>query len=456
MALSWQIGKANIHFPFKKICFAAIVRLLGVVRLAARGLAFVISKILYPIFKEIDKGVFYYLLFPIYKFLRGAFHTAETASLSARRKILFMLAGRQAIPFFLVVTSLLVATSNIYAQTAASEAGPGERSLMFSFFATENEELMYDWGEAQDPLFSEGSNGAAVFGGNTDQIPDSEDEVLPLIVGEGAIAQPIITSAAPSAAPRTKIEIYVVKAGDTPDGIAKRFGLNSTSLFWANGLTSRSVIRIGQELKIPPTDGLIYTIKRGDTIAGIAKTYRSDGASILSYNRLSPQDKLAAGTVIIIPNGRPPAPPPPPVRPKTVIVPKVPSADTLPGGRFLWPVIPTSSNNGRYITQYFKWNHTGVDIDGDFSNPVIASDGGVVKLVHYGKTAYGYQVVIDHENGILTRYAHLSKILVEQGQRVDRGQTVGILGTTGRSTGTHLHYEVFVNGKRVNPLTYIR
>ena len=97
-----------------------------------------------------------------------------------------------------------------------------------------------------------------------------------------------------------------------------------------------------------------------------------------------------------------------------------------------------------------------MDIDGDYSNPIIASDGGVVKFIKYGKTDYGYQVVVDHENGILSRYAHLSKILVEPGQRVERGQTVGIMGTTGHSTGTHLHYEIFVNGKRVNPLTYIR
>lgn len=430
--------------------------MLGVIRLAARGLSFVVLKILYPVFKKIDKGVFYYILFPIYKFLRGAFHTAETASLPARRKILFMLAGRQAIPFFLVATSLLVAASNIYAQSVASEAGPGERSLMFSFYGSGNQELMYEWGMAQDPLLEGDAAAGAIFGSNTDQIPDSEDEILPLIVGEGAIAQPIITSAAPSAAPRTKIETYVVKAGDTPGGIAKRFGLNLTTLYWANGLTTRSVIRLGQELKIPPTDGIIYTVKRGDTVAGIAKTYRADSATIISYNRLAPQEKLAAGTVIIIPNGRPPAPPPPPPQPKSVVVPKVPSPDSLPGGRFLWPVIPTSSNNGRYITQYFKWNHPGLDIDGDYSNPVIAADGGVVKLIHYGRTGYGYQVVVDHENGILTRYAHLSKILVEQGQRVDRGQTIGIVGTTGRSTGTHLHYEIFVNGKRVNPLTYIR
>ena len=371
---------------------------------------------------------------------------------------MFMLASRQAIPFFLFATALLVAASNIYAQTASNEAGPGERSLMFSFFGSGNKEVMYEWGMAQDPLLAEGNAGAAIFSGGTDQIPDDEDELLPLIVGEGAIAQPIITSAAPSAAPRTKIEVYVVKDGDTPGGIAKRFGLNLTSLYWANGLTSRSVIRLGQEIKIPPTDGLIYTIKRGDTIANIAKFYRADGAAILAYNRLSPQEKLSAGSVIIIPNGRPPAPPPAPkpVEPRIVVVPGVPSSDTLPGGRFLWPVLATSSNNGRYITQYFKWNHPGLDIDGDRSNPVLASDGGVVKLVHYGRTGYGYQVVIDHENGILTRYAHFSKILVEQGQRIERGQTLGLVGTTGRSTGTHLHYEIFVNGKRVNPLAYIR
>lgn len=412
-------------------------------------------RVVLPLAKKADKFIFYYVLFPLYRLLRIIFHTAETASFSVRRKILCMLAGRQAIPFFLLMTALLVVSSNIYAKTGSNEDASGEHLILFSFLGSSDEEgLIYESGSAQDQLLLAVNTGAVSSSGGSDQISDEEDELLSLILGEGAVVQPIISSASPSAAPRTKVEIYAVKQGDTPGGIAKRFNINLTTLYWANNLSPYSVIRLGQELKIPPVDGLIYTVKKGDTIDKLAKLFRAENGSILSYNRLETQSRLSPGAVIIIPNGKPPPPPPKPAAPKIAL--PVFNPANLPGGRFLWPVVTSLSNNGRYITQYFKWRHSGVDIDGDYSNPIVASDGGVVKLVYFGKTGYGYQVVIDHENGILTRYAHLSKILVEQGQRVERGQTLGIMGTTGRSTGTHLHYEIFVNGKRVNPLGYIR
>ncbi len=449
------MGRYSITTSVKKIFIIILARLLRSISMLARALAFIFARFLAPALRKLDKAAFYYILFPVYKLLRRIFNTAELASLPARRKIVFMLAGRQAIPLFLFVASLLVAASNIYAKNIPDESEPGIHSVMLSIFGNDNAEFTYESGVAQDSLLLITNSSTAVVSGDFDQLPEDEDELLPLIVGEGALAQPIISSAAPSAAPRTKIETYIVKEGDTPGGIARRFGLNLTTLYWANNLTSRSYIKPGQELKIPPVDGIIYTIKKGDTVAGIARTYGTKSDTILSYNRLGPTDKLSYGSIIIIPNGRPPAPPPP-LRPRTVVVPKVPSPDSLPGGRFLWPVVATATNNGRYITQYFNWRHTGVDIDGDYSNPVVSTEGGVIKLLKNGRTGYGNQIVVDHENGILTRYAHLSKFLVEQGQRVERGQAIGIVGSTGRSTGTHLHYEIFVNGKRVNPLTYIR
>lgn len=450
----WQMGKEFIANSVKKSFIIIFVRLLKAIGFLARGAAVVFGRLIVPLAKKADKAVFYYILFPIYKLLRAIFHTAELAALPARRKILYMLAGRQAIPFFLLITAMLVAASNLYAKVLTPESEPGEHAVMVSVFSNENYEFIYETGTAQDSLLDATNSGATALTGELDQLPADEDDLLPLIVGEGAVAQPIISSSAPSAAPRTKIETYIVKEGDTAGGIAKRFGLNLTTLYWANNLTSRSYIRPGQELKIPPVDGIIYTAKKGDTVAGIAKTYGTKSDAILSYNRLGPNDKLSPGSVIIIPNGRPPAPPPAP--PRTVIAPKVPSPDSLPGGRFLWPVVATASNNGRYLTQYFNWRHTGVDIDGDYSNPVVASEAGVIKIRQSGRTGYGNQIVIDHENGILTRYAHLSKFSVEAGQRVERGQVIGIVGSTGRSTGTHLHYEIFVNGRRINPLTYIR
>jgi murein DD-endopeptidase MepM/ murein hydrolase activator NlpD len=372
--------------------------------------------------------------------------------------VLYLLVGRQAVPFFLFMTALLVASSSIYAKGLSEEKNPGERSILFSLLRGDREELIFEK-EARTGFSGDNINASAVFANqapDSDHPTDAEGELLPLVIGGGAVMQPVISSASPSAAPRTKIENYVVKPGDTPGGIAERFGIKLTTLYWANNLSAYSYIRVGQGLKIPPVDGVIYTVRKGDTVARLATTYRSESEKIISYNRLGANEKLSPGMVLVIPNGKPP-PPPPPIRSapvKNLIA--SPTANQLPGGKLLWPLLGTSSNNGRYITQYFRWLHTGVDIDGDYSNPVVSSDAGLVQLVNYGRTGYGLQVVIDHENGIKTRYAHLSKILVEAGQRVERGQQVGVVGTTGRSTGTHIHYEVFVNGRRVNPLGYIR
>lgn len=442
----------------KKILIFLLVRLLGLIRLFCRALAFFILRVVAPVAKQIDEFAFYHILFPIYRFLRGAFHTAEVASLPARRKVLYLLAGRQAVPFFLFMTALLVASSSIYAKGLSEEKNPGESSILFSLLRGDGEELIFEE-EVRTGSPGDNINASAVFANqapDSDHPTDEEDELLPLIIGGGAVMQPVISSASPSAAPRTKIENYVVKPGDTPGGIVERFGIKLTTLYWANNLSAYSYIRVGQELKIPPVDGVIYTVRKGDTVAKLATTYRSESEKIISYNRLGANEKLSTGMILVIPNGKPP-PPPPPIRSapvKNLIA--SPTANQLPGGKLLWPLLGTATNNGRYITQYFRWLHTGVDIDGDYSNPVVSSDAGLVQLVNYGRTGYGLQVVIDHENGIKTRYAHLSKILVEAGQRVERGQQVGVVGTTGRSTGTHIHYEVFVNGRRVNPLGYIR
>jgi murein DD-endopeptidase MepM/ murein hydrolase activator NlpD len=121
-----------------------------------------------------------------------------------------------------------------------------------------------------------------------------------------------------------------------------------------------------------------------------------------------------------------------------------------PKTKLLWPV------PGHVITQYFGWRHTGLDIDGDYKDAIYASEDGVVEVAGWNSGGYGLQVVINHGNGMKTRYAHSSKLLVKPGESVKRGQVLAMVGTTGRSTGTHLHYEVIINGKVVNPLAYTK
>ena len=121
-----------------------------------------------------------------------------------------------------------------------------------------------------------------------------------------------------------------------------------------------------------------------------------------------------------------------------------------PKSKLLWPT------KQRIINQYYGWSHTGVDIEGDYVDPIYASEDGVVETAGWNSGGYGLQIVVSHANGMKTRYAHASKLFVKVGDEVKRGQTMAMVGTTGRSTGTHLHYEVYVGSKRVNPLSYTK
>ncbi len=109
----------------------------------------------------------------------------------------------------------------------------------------------------------------------------------------------------------------------------------------------------------------------------------------------------------------------------------------------------------RTITQYYGWRHTGLDVDCHFTHHNYAADDGYVQFAGW-KGGYGLTVEINHGNGIVTRYGHHASLAVADGQQISQGTPLGVCGTTGRSTGTHLHFEVIRNGKFVNPLEYIR
>lgn len=248
------------------------------------------------------------------------------------------------------------------------------------------------------------------------------------------------------------VQSYIVRSGDTIGYIAEQFGVSIYTILWANKLTLRSVLHAGQTINILPVSGVAHKVQSGDTVASLAKKYNADKDKIIAFNQMAYDQRLTAGEIIIIPGGEITAPPPPrPTFTQTFQLFTGPKNYPPPTGRLLWPV-----STSHRITQYYSPRHTGIDIGANYLTPIMAADDGIIELVQFGRTGYGYQTIIDHENGYRTRYGHQSQIFVQPGERVTRGQTIGTIGSTGRSTGPHLHFEVYVNGRRTNPLPYVR
>jgi len=255
--------------------------------------------------------------------------------------------------------------------------------------------------------------------------------------------------------PRAEIIEYEVKSGDILTSVANKFNISVESIKWANDLSDVDRIKPGQNLKILPVSGVAHTVASGDTLDGVAKKYSAQSQAILDFpfNDVPDDFKLKVGQVLIIPEGVPPKAVAPKAKQAPRFIAQGPSTTfTAPGGgNFVWPTY------GAGISQYFSWYHPGIDIPNKSLPAIIASDGGVVTVAGWPDNfGYGNRVVLDHGNGYQTLYAHLSNIYVTVGQKVSRGQTIGQMGSTGRSTGPHLHFEIRYKGIAVNPLAILK
>lgn len=252
-----------------------------------------------------------------------------------------------------------------------------------------------------------------------------------------------------------EIIIHIVQEGETLSSIASRYGLEISTILWENDLTEKSKLKPGQELKILPIDGVIHKVKRGETIYSIGKKYGLDenqvqGIIDYPFNDFSNDENfdLAAGQVLVVPGG---------VRQDTTVKPSsniasvlTPDAGTVTAlGNFIWPA------SGR-ITQSYSFYHRAIDIANKAGGPILAADSGTVTTASWSSGGYGNHVVVDHGNGFFTLYGHLRVIQVQSGQRVNRGNLLGQMGSTGRSTGVHLHFEIRRGGALDNPLNYLR
>ena len=228
------------------------------------------------------------------------------------------------------------------------------------------------------------------------------------------------------------ISVYVVRRGDSLSGIAKIFGVSVNTIVWANDIKGGK-IDPGQNLIVLPISGVQHKVLKGDTLATLAKKYNADLSEIAQFNDLSPNSLIAIGETIIIPDGVVAAPSISSGGKKFVRGSNGPSYD----GYYLRPVLGGRKSQGLH-------GYNGVDLAAPNGSPLLAAASGkVIISKNYGwNGGYGNYIVISHSNGTQTLYAHLSKNLVFGGASVVRGQIIGNVGSTGKSTGSHVHFEV--------------
>ncbi len=258
------------------------------------------------------------------------------------------------------------------------------------------------------------------------------------------------------ALPQHELEKYVVEKGDTPNGIAERFGIKPETLLGGNEFLSEesSLLQVGVELVILPIDGVLHKVEPGDTLEGLATKYQVPLEDIIAYapNNLAFPYRLYPDTEILVPGAV-----------REVFVWNPPSLPSVVGGNaywdsraapivvgtgtFIWPV------GGRNISQYYWYGHPALDIALLEGTPTYASDTGTVTYAAWSPYCFGNLIVINHGNGYETFYAHLSGINVYPGQVVYQGNLIGYTGNTGCSSGPHIHFEIREQGVRRDPLS---
>jgi murein DD-endopeptidase MepM/ murein hydrolase activator NlpD len=272
---------------------------------------------------------------------------------------------------------------------------------------------------------------------------------------------------------RFEIQKYTIQTGDNLFNIADKFGLDPKTILWGNFYTlndNPDNLQPGQSLKILPVDGVLYAWHKGDGLNKVSETFRVTPQDIIDWpgNNLSPETigdyanpNIAEGTELIVPGGTrefiswqaPTIRRNDPATARVLGPGRCAPIDTGPigNGVFVWPTTETRISGYEYNPPI----HWGIDIGGKIGNPIFALEAGVVVYAGENDWGYGILVIIDHGDGWQTLYGHLSALNVQCGDYITQGgQVIGYMGSTGKSSGPHLHFEMSLNGNRANPHRY--
>ncbi len=281
-------------------------------------------------------------------------------------------------------------------------------------------------------------------------------DALP-VISDTALSPAVNPQTYQGTLPHHDFQTYIVKRGDTPNGIAEKFGIAPETILGGNPSLSEesSLLQTDVELIILSIDGVLHDVQIGETLEGLSLRYGIPINDIIAYapNNLEFPYRLYPDTQILVPGA---------VRELFVWTPPTLASvgGTSQEGSGVQPIIvgtgtfvyPVSSSN---FTQYFWYGHPGIDIALPEGNAVYASDTGTVTYAGWNQYGYGNLIVVNHGNGYETFYGHLSGINVRPGQIVYQGNVIGASGNTGNSSGPHIHFEIRLNNNRDNPCWYI-
>lgn len=248
-----------------------------------------------------------------------------------------------------------------------------------------------------------------------------------------------------------EVVTHTIAPGDTLSALSQQYLVPSDAIAYVNNISVNTLLRPGDTLTIPPIQGLTHKVTSGETVASIADKYNVSPQTIVDANVLKPPFNIFGGDVLVVPGGEVPKPAPV-VRPVLAAVQTAPpvsgglSLQTVPGsGGYIMPT-------GGKITQYASYYHMALDIARGCGDEIWAAQSGTVVYSGWRAGGYGFMVELNHPDGRVSQYAHMSRTAVSVGQTVSQGQVIGYTGATGIAYGCHLHFVVQSGGRAINPL----